>query len=251
MVGVLSIGCRVDSFSCSAAQERRRQIDGDVPRDLHQSPDPHERMQAGVDLAVQLITGCDHAGITLVQGHEISAGAATDDVVARADAVQHELREGPCVDVATLENRTIYVADLSRDRRWPQWASRITQDVGVRSLLSLQLYTRDRSFGALNLYSDHPDAFDPHDFDLAENVAAHLAVAITDAQEIEHRGKGMVSRTIIGQAEGILMERYGIGSSAAFAYLRRASQDTNRKLSQVAQELVRTRELPVAAPPRG
>ena len=239
----------MNSSTRTTAQQRRIELDGDVPRDLHQSTDPDERMQAGVDLAVMLIDGCDHAGITLVNGDEISSGAATDDLVARADQIQHDLRQGPCVDVARMENQTIYVADLTRDERWPDWAPRVCQDLGVKSLLSLPLYTRDRSFGALNLYAEHPHAFGADDFAVAENLAAHLAVAVSDGQEIEHRGRGMISRTIIGQAEGILMERYGIGSTAAFAYLRRASQNSNRKLSQVAQDLVRTRELPVAGAP--
>ena len=232
------------------AQRRRLAIIGDVPRDLHQSPDPDERMQAGVELAVALLPGCDHAGITLVNGERLSSGAATDDVAARADTIQRDVREGPCVDMARSQNRIIYVPDLTCDQRWPVWARRVTRELAVRALLSLLLYTEDRSFGALNLYADEGHGFDDDDLALAENLAAHLAVAISDGQEIEHRGRAMISRTIIGQAEGILMERYGIGSSAAFASLRRAAQSTHRSLSQVAQDLVAGGRLPAAGTPR-
>ena len=215
-----------------------------VPRDLHRSKDPAQRMQAGVDLAVTLIEGCDHAGITQVDGEKITSGATSDRVVARADEIQHDLREGPCVDVARLEDRTIYVADLTRDERWPRWAKRVTDELGVSSVLSLLLFTHDGTSGALNLYCTQGNQFTLDDFAIAENLAAHLAVAVADGQEIDNRGKGMVSRTTIGQAEGILMERYGIGPQEAFAFLRRASQDTNRKLAHLADDLVRTRQLP-------
>ena len=85
-----------------------------MPRELQRSLDPSARMQAGVDLAVTLIEGCDHAGLTLVQDGQITCGPGSDDVVAKADAIQDELGEGPCVDAARLEDRTIYVDDLAK-----------------------------------------------------------------------------------------------------------------------------------------
>lgn len=218
----------------------------DVPRDLHQSLDPAERMQAGVDLAVALIPACDHAGITLVSGKDIRSGATSDGLVTRADQIQHDLAQGPCVDAARWENRSLYVSDLATETRWPQWTVQVRQELGVGSLLSMLLFTHERSYGAMNLYADHPDAFTGDDFAIAENLAAHLAVAVSDSTEIQHRGTGMINRTVIGQAEGILMERFTIGSTEAFAFLRRTSQDTNRKLLHIAEDLVRTRHLPDA-----
>lgn len=223
-------------------------VAADLSRDLHRSREPGERMQVGVDLAVTLIPACDHAGITLVSGKSISAGAASDDVVARADEIQHDLAQGPCVDVARWENRSLYVADLGAEPRWPQWSRQVRAELGVGSLLSMLLFTHDRSFGAINLYSDRIDAFKAADVAVAQTLAAHLAVAVSDGKEIQDRDRGMVTRTVIGQAEGILMERYKIGDDEAFAYLRRISQDTNRKLVQIAQELVETRQLPQVGP---
>ncbi|MBO1755493.1 GAF and ANTAR domain-containing protein [Allobranchiibius sp. CTAmp26] len=204
-----------------------------------------------MNLAVSLLEGCDHAGLTLVDGEKITSGASSDHVGARADAIQHELREGPCVAVAHLESRTVFVPDLARDERWPRWAKKVTDELQVSSLLSLLLFSHHGSSGALNLYATRGNEFTSDDFAVAETLAAHLSVAVADGLEIENRGRGMVSRTIIGQAEGILMERYGIGAEEAFAFLRRSSQDANRKLVQVAQDLVQTRELPGTTPLAG
>lgn len=214
-----------------------------VPRELQKPQTPLERMQVGVELAVELLDGCDHAGITLVRGRDFAVGATTDDLVARGDLLQDEMSEGPCLD-AIRQGRTIYTADLAKDPRWPNWGPRVHADLGVGSLLSMLLYTDERSYGALNMYSDAVDGFTQDDVMVADTLATHLAVAMADAQEIEHRGLAMVNRTVIGQAEGILMERLGVLPEQAFAYLRRISQDTNRKLLDVAHELVRTRVLP-------
>lgn len=205
-------------------------------------------MQAGVDLAVALIGACDHAGITLVSGKKIGSGATSDGLVARADEIQHDLGQGPCVDVARFENRSLHVSDLTNETRWPAWTRQVREELGVGSLLSMLLFTHERSFGAMNLYSDRPHAFTGDDFAIAETLAAHLAVAVSDGRDIQDRDKGMITRTVIGQAEGILMERYTIGATEAFAFLRRVSQDTNRKLVHIAQELVETRKLPHAGP---
>ncbi|MBO1756505.1 GAF and ANTAR domain-containing protein [Allobranchiibius sp. CTAmp26] len=215
-----------------------------LSRGLHRSNEPAARMQAGVDLAVELIDGCDHAGLTMVDGGVLRSGASSDRVAIRADELQNQLGTGPCVEVAQLEHRTSFVSDLQNDQRWLAWGQRVYEELQVDSLLSLLLYSGERSFGALNLYSGRGRAFDVGDFAMAETLAAHLAAAVSDSQEIENRNQGMITRTVIGQAEGILMERYGIGPDEAFSFLRRASQETNQKLALVAEQLVWTRELP-------
>lgn len=188
----------------------------DVPRDLHQSFDHGERMQAGVDLAVMLIPACDHAGITQVDGSSIRSGATSDGLVAHADQIQHDLAQGPCVDAARFENRSLYVSDLATETRGPSGPIRSGKNWGWVVAIDV-LFTHERSFGVMNLYADRPDAFTDDDFAIAESLAAHLAIAVSDSNEIQHRGTGMINRTVIGQAEGILMERYGIGPTEAFA----------------------------------
>ena len=201
-------------------------------------------MQIGVALAVELIDGCDHAGISRVEGRRIVAGATSDDAAARADALQYELGDGPCLE--TIHDRTTTLSqDLAHDVRWPTWVTRVGSELGLGSSLSLLLFTHARSYGALNLFADHPHAFDADDIAVAESLAAHLAVAMASGQEIVHRGNAMAGRTVIGQAEGILMERLDLDAGQAFDYLRRISQDGNRKLVAVAAEIVATRELPM------
>jgi AmiR/NasT family two-component response regulator len=108
---------------------------------------------------------------------------------------------------------------------------------------SVNPYSAD-SYGALNLYSDSIDPFGPNEYAIAHALAAQISVALAAHREIRGRGVAMTSRTIIGQAEGILMERLGIDADQAFAYLRRVSQSENRKLIMICSEIVKTRRLP-------
>ncbi len=222
-------------------------ISNRTARDLQQPVDEDRRMQIGVSLAVALIDGCDHAGISRVEGHRIVSGSTSDATAAQADAWQYELGDGPCLE-AIHDRTTILSRNLSSDQRWPVWAARASTILAVASSLSLLLFTYDRSYGALNLYADAVDAFDASDVAAAESLAAHLAVAMASGQEIAQRGNAMAGRTVIGQAEGILMERLGLDADHAFDFLRRISQDGNRKLVEVATEIVSTRRLPMVEP---
>jgi AmiR/NasT family two-component response regulator len=120
----------------------------------------------------------------------------------------------------------------------------VVEELGVRSMLCFQLFTDGDSLGALNLYSHRVEGL--ADDDIAEGLAlaSHVSVALAAAQEIETLNSAVASRTVIGQAEGILMERFELPPEQAFAVLRRVSQDTNTRLSTVASELVRNRKTP-------
>lgn len=142
-------------------------------------------------------------------------GASSDRVVRRVDAPQNELDEGPCLDSVRTHD-TVISQDLSRDPRWPRWSPRVISEFGVHSMLSLLLYTTKRSYGSLNLYGDRTQAFDSESLAVAQALTAHLAVAVAASREIDHRGLAMVNRTVIGQAEGILMERLDLTSEQAF-----------------------------------
>lgn len=211
-------------------------------RDFQDKPDEEARLILAVDLAVQFVPGCDHAGISIVDGSRTVTGASSDRVVRRGDALQNELDEGPCLDSVRTHD-TVISQDLSRDPRWPRWSPMVISEFGVHSMLSLLLYTTKRSYGSLNLYGDRTQAFDSESLAVAQALAARLAVAVAASREIDHRGLAMVNRTVIGQAEGILMERLHLTSEQAFDYLRRQSQQTNRELIEVCAELVRTRQL--------
>ena len=173
---------------------------------------------------------------------------ASDDVAWRGDAVQYQLDEGPSLD-AVRRQETVISPNLGEEARWPEWTSCAVSVLGVQAMMSLWLYTSAssygaHSYGALNLYSDSIDPFGPNEYAIAQAVAAQISVALAAQGEIRGRGVAMSSRTIIGQAEGILMERLGIDADQAFAYLRRISQTENRKLIMICSEIVETRRLP-------
>jgi AmiR/NasT family two-component response regulator len=107
-------------------------------------------------------------------------------------------------------------------------------------MLSMLLYIGEDSYGALNLYSATPNAFTTEDILVAHSLAAHLAVAVSAARALDQRALAMVSRLTIGQAEGILMERYKVTAEQAFEVLRQISQNSNRKLVAVAEDVVST-----------
>ncbi len=213
-------------------------------RDLS-AEDVEQTLEKSVRLAVELIEGCDACGVTLVRrGSALETPAYTDDKVILGDQLQYELQEGPCMDAAWSQHMVIST-DLAEDTRWPRWAPRVVEEVGARSMMCVQLFTDAHLLGALNMYSWKTNAFAIED-DRGEGLAlaAHVAVALAAAQEIQHLNTALGSRTVIGQAEGILMERFGLTADRSFEVLQRVSSQTNTKLLGVARQLVETRRLP-------
>ena len=168
--------------------------------------------------------------------------AATHPVVADLDRIQLESGEGPDLEVIA-DRHGVLVRDVRTEQRWPSWA-RAVEAAGVRSMLGTRLYTTSTTIGSLNFYDTEPDRFGPEDVDVAHMLARHAAVAMDTARDIEHLWKAIDARNLVGQAQGMLMERFGIDADQAFAVLRRYSQDNNLKLHVVAQRLIDTRTLP-------
>ena len=216
-------------------------------RDLG-SENVEHTLEKAVGLAVELLEDCEGAGVSLVRRDKsLETPAATDDWVTRGDELQYELQEGPCID-AVWEQELIHSPDLANDGRWPSWGPRVVEELGVASMLCMQLFTDKDAVGALNLYSRRAGAFgDASERYEAQALAAHVAVALVAAQEIQQLNTAVVSRTVIGQAEGILMERFDIDGDRAFSVLKRVSMNTNCKLHTVASEFVNSRRLPPVA----
>ena len=186
---------------------------------------------------------CDFAGLTVFgRGGTLTTLAPSDPVVEQADKLQYELHEGPCV--AAAEDRSTYVSqDLATDPRWPQWGP-LAADLGMGSLLGTRLISGEHVLGALNLYCAAGHEFTAEDRDMAEVLAVHAATALIAVRERENLRAALDGRTLIGQAQGILMERFDIEASRAFAVLRRYSQTQNLKLRVVAEDVVAHRSLP-------
>ena len=109
---------------------------------------------------------------------------------------------------------------------------------GVLSTLSFQLYVEKDSMGALNLFSFKPNAFDTDAEAITEVLAAQAAMALSAARDHQNFSSALASRDIIGQAKGMIMERFGVDSVRAFELLRKLSQDSNIALAEVASRIV-------------
>lgn len=216
----------------------------EAAREMQDDDGPKEAMERAVQIATKIIPGCHAAGICVVhRGERIDTHAASDDLVRRIDALQHELSEGPCLD-ALRKDHTVVSADLATDARWPSWGPQVVEQLGLSSSVSYRLYSTDKDLGALNLYGTEASAFTSEDIADGRALAAHVAVALAAAQEVEHLEHAMRGRTVIGQATGILMERFDLAPERAFSVLSRMSQQKNVKLRAIADEIVTTRKLP-------
>lgn len=211
-----------------------------LARVLQQEQAPERMVDEIVAAAVRLIPGVEQASISMVRHRRtITASGASGPLPEAADAIQQEVGQGPCLDAA-YEHETVRVPDMAHEERWPEFARR-AHEAGVGSMLSFQLFVEDDNLGALNLYSSTVDAFDDESEHVGLLFASHAAVAFAEVRKVEHMGRAMDTRNLIGQATGMLMERYGLSGTQAFAVLTRHSQAQNRKLRDIAQELVDSR----------
>ncbi len=213
-----------------------------------------ETLTQVVELSVATIEGCDYAGIFLFRDGAITTSAPTDPAVTAVDAIQQASGEGPCLD-ATTQGIAYYAGDLGTDPRWPHFGPAATAQ-GMRSLLALPLLGNG-TLGALNLYAKYPDAFGVVDRAKGYLLAAVAGLAFSTALVHEDQERreanlqaALATREMIGQAQGILMERERITADQAFDVLRRASQHLNLKLRDVAQGLIETGERPDTGAPR-
>lgn len=211
--------------------------------ELHDAPGVEETVDAVVQFALQALN-CMYAGLALyTRGSQPEVAAVTDPVVSDVYGLQIDSDTGPLM-VALRERSTVLIRDTSHDDRWPVWAAKVA-GLGVRSVLDVPLTTGDRgTVGVLGLYSADPDAFGPDDEAIAQILARHASVAVASARHEETMEQAVDARKLVGQAMGILMERFDVDGDRAFAILKRYSQDTNTKLRDVAQQLIDTRKLP-------
>ena len=214
----------------------------ELARELQQENDVKAVLSGIVDAALDLVPGTAHASISLVTGRKkVDSEAASGELPRQVDALQNSTGQGPCLDAA-YEERVVRVPDLSREDRWPAF-SRGAVELGARSMLSFQLFVEGDRLGALNLYGTGPDAFDDESEQVGMLVAAHAAVAFADSLKISQLGEALASRQLIGQAEGILMERFKITGQQAFILLTRASSRSNVKLRDIAEHLADSGEV--------
>lgn len=178
----------------------------------------------------------DYASISLRQSGGLATVGATDPLALKADSLQYELDEGPCVE-AVRQSAAVPSPDAASDLRWPSYAARVAE-LGMRAQAGLPIRSGAKALGALNLYSTRPGALDPIELERASGYAAQAATAMLLRRQVESLTQAVDSRSVIGQAIGLVMERFGLDQDRAMDYLVRLSQSSNVKLRQVARELV-------------
>jgi hypothetical protein len=211
-----------------------------------------DTMTRVANLATTIVDACGCATVVLADGATVISTAHSDVAVADLELLQRELGEGPSLDALT-DGLTGYVADLKEDSRWPRFAP-LAAERGLRSVLTLPISSSGVP-GAINLYALYPWAFGVSDRArglLLASLASIAAEAARSHEDEERRADNLhaalVTRELIGQAQGILIERERITGDQAFAILRQASQFLNLKLREVAQRLVDTGERPDTGP---
>ena len=195
------------------------------------------------ELAKITVPGADEVSLTLVRATGPATAAFTAELALNLDEVQYARGHGPCLDAATsLE--TLVTAHTDRATPWPDWAQR-ARDAGIRSAIAVGLPVEDGVTGALNVYSTGPDAFDEAAVGLAQTFAAYAAVALANAHVYdiqttlaEQMRAAMESRAIIEQAKGIIMGQRRCSPDEAIKMLIQVSQQSNRKVRDVAAALV-------------
>ncbi|PVZ08626.1 ANTAR domain-containing protein [Actinomycetospora cinnamomea] len=188
--------------------------------------------------AIDTIPHVEQAGVSLVErGGRVESHAPSSRVVRELDELQTQFAEGPCLDAIWHEQRTLVEDMAEAHDRWPRYAP-AARERSIGSLLSFQLFARSGSAGALNLYATDPYVFDEATADVGALFAAQAALALHGAQRVQGLHVALDSRDVIGQAKGILMERFHVSPARAFSMLVESSQQTNMKLAGVAEWLV-------------
>jgi ANTAR domain/GAF domain len=195
---------------------------------------------AVVDAAPRLVEGCHHASLMLREDGRFLTVASSDDVARTIDGFERELGEGPCLD-AILDDSVYHDADLTDGSPWPRLAERVLGETSVRGMAGFRLRTSEERAGALNLFSDVPGGLTALGVDQGIVLASFLSVALLAAQERKAAAtlrSGLQSNREIGKAMGLMMAFHKITDDEAFGLLRKASQDMNLKLSEVARQVV-------------
>lgn len=207
-----------------------------------QQGDPDRTLVEVVRAAIELVPGCDEGSISVVLGRrKVTSEAASGELPRVVDALQEQLQQGPCLDAA-YQQETVRVPDMATESRWPQF-TRAALAAGAAGMLSIQLYVEGDNLGALNLFSRRAGAFDDESEHVGLLFAAHAALAYAAARQQAKMSRSVATRQLIGQAQGILMERHKLTDDQAFAVLVHASQRSNTKLRDVAANLVHSGDI--------
>jgi hypothetical protein len=199
-----------------------------------------DEYQAIAEWSVRLVPGCAHASVSVLRNGKFVTLGASDDVARQVDALERAVGEGPCLD-AILEERPQHDPDITTHATWPELAKRALAETPVRSVLAFRLIHEGAKSGALNIFGDAPNALGEESLAQGTILSAFASVAIAMAQERRRASNlefALDTNREIGKAVGLLMAEHNIGSEQAFEILRHASQTMNRKVRELAHEIV-------------
>lgn len=213
--------------------------------DLQQEPDEALTARAVVTRMRELVPEADHVTLAALRPRDgLTTLASTDPVGEELDRLQDTLGEGPAFVVLETVSWA-RSGDVRSDRRWAAWGAAAAER-GVLSSLSIAVHDRDEAFAVINLYSDEAGLFADRDLvDRARLYAVHATTALAATRRTTTLRAAVDSRHVIGMAQGIAMERFGIDRQQSFELLRRLSSTSNVKLRDVAVQVVETREFPL------
>src|SRR6185312_8141372 len=210
---------------------------------IYQGSDPSEVYAAICVAATLIVAGCDHASMLVRRDGRYVTVGASDRIALRVDDLERAVGDGPCVDA--IEDETPQIEpDLTTPCLWPKLAARLIAETPVRGAMGFRLLVGRQHTGALNLFSDTPNAFDKESAGQATVLASFASVAINAIGQGEDAAtlrKGLLSNREIGKAVGMLMLLNNTGEDDAFNVLRRYSQDLNIKLADVARTVIEHR----------
>ncbi len=191
-------------------------------------------------------SGC---GIMMVDDTSLlCAVAATDEPGRLLEVYQEQTGHGPCVDALTFD-RLVFTADLASDERWPELPVDLP-DRGVRAVLGVPLHLDRVPVGSLNVYRDQPGEWSESEIAALEGYAQliegflHTALQAREREELAVQLQhALTHRVMIERAVGVIMGRDRIGAVEAFDKLRRAARSAERKVADLAEEVLA--EIPV------
>jgi len=224
----------------SAAELATSEVFSSLAEIVYASNDFEEVYGAIVRAAPDLVAGCDHASLMLRRRDRFETVAASDEVADTIDRYERELGEGPCIDAIEVAS-VFHDPDLTDGSAWPRLTERVLAQTPVRGMAGFRLRTGEDGAGALNLFSDTAGAITKQSVDQGIVLASFITVTLmasTQRETAESLRAGLHSNREIGKAMGLMMAFHKVNDDEAFGMLRRASQDLNIKLSEVARQVV-------------
>ena len=212
-----------------------------LARELHNrsGDDADAVINALVDHAVAAVPSAEYAGITVTANRRhVTTPAATHRYPVILDEIQQQHQQGPCV-TAVWEQHTVRVNDLSAEFRWPAYRRDALAATPIRSIMSFQLFTAHQTMGALNVYSEVPNAFDLEAEEIGIVFATHAALVWDSVRREREFRSALASRDIIGQAKGVVMERFQVDAVQAFELLKKLSQESNSAVTEIARRVTK------------